>query len=293
MEVKKFLFHVKKKRFLLISLLLTCCCDDFDEINKAFNKEDILEQLELKKEIDLKKMEFLGEGCFGRTFKIKDRCLKIIKNDNISSVDNPTNNSVKPHEVTASDANLIAKVEEVSISEKIKEMKINKCQEIVNVITAGKYFFIVSKLYKGPTLEEYIDKNQYKNNQNLVLQHFLQIAEALKNLHEQKIIHMDLKSDNVIFEKEDCENLVIIDFGTAMIPDREGLKEQKGAIRNYSYNIAKDIIDEKPYNGEKYDIWCLGLILYHMVFGENLFPKYNAANIINGVFKICKKCFKR
>ena len=58
-------------------------------------------------------------------------------------------------------------------------------------------------------------------------------------------------------------------------------KEIIGSKRNYSYNVANAIINKKGYSGTKYDIWCLGLILYHMYFGEELFPKYDRTNILN------------
>lgn len=90
----------------------------------------------------------------------------------------------------------------------------------------------------------------------------------------------------MIFTDENCEKLIIIDLGTAIVEDdkNELDKEQKeiiGTKRNYSYNIAQSIIDKKGYSGKKYDIWCLGLILYHMYFGKELFPKYSFANILN------------
>ena len=90
----------------------------------------------------------------------------------------------------------------------------------------------------------------------------------------------------MIFTDENCKKLIIIDLGTARPENEENneYKEQKeiiGTKRNYSYNIAQSIIDKKGYSGKKYDIWCLGLILYHMYFGKELFPKCSFANILN------------
>lgn len=95
-----------------------------------------------------------------------------------------------------------------------------------------------------------------------------------------------MKSDNCIFAENDCNTLIIIDLGTARL-ENEGKQEYQkqqeiiGSIRNYSYNVAQAIIDKNGYSGKKYDIWCLGLILYHMYFGKELFPKYNVADIVN------------
>ena len=99
-------------------------------------------------------------------------------------------------------------------------------------------------------------------------------------------LHLYLKSDNFIFTDEDCKELIIIDLGTARVEDDKNneFKEQKeilGSKRNFSYNTAQSIINKEGYSGKKYDIWCLGLILYHMYFGKELFPKYSLANILN------------
>ena len=87
-------------------------------------------------------------------------------------------------------------------------------QKIESTYYTNNYLFIKSKFYKGPTLEKYIEKQKGYENENkieLVLKHFLQIVIALKNLHEKNYVHLDLKSDNLIFTDENCKKLIIID----------------------------------------------------------------------------------
>ena len=266
--MKKLLFFISKIFYLLGFLLISCtCCNLFDDLENDFNK--VKTELKINEDVILAESKILGEGYWGKVFKINENsCLKIIKVNN---------------------ENDIQEIKELSISTTLKDKEIEGIQKIESTYNTNNYVFIKSKFYKGPTLEKYIEeqKGYEKGNKiELVLKHFLQIVTALKNLHELNFVHLDLKSDNLIFTDEKCEKLVIIDLGTARVEDenKEALKEQKeiiGSKRNFSYNVAQSIINKEGYSGKKYDIWCLGLILYHMYFGKELFPKYSLANILN------------
>ena len=266
--MKKLLFFISKIFYLLGFLLISCtCCNLFDDLENDFNK--VKTELKINEDVILAESKILGEGYWGKVFKINENsCLKIIKVNN---------------------ENDIQEIKELSISTTLKDKEIEGIQKIESTYNTNNYVFIKSKFYKGPTLEKYIEKQKGYENENkieLVLKHFLQIVIALKNLHEKNYVHLDLKSDNLIFTDENCKKLIIIDLGTARPENEENneYKEQKeilGTKRNYSYNIAQSIIDKKGYSGKKYDIWCLGLILYHMYFGEELFPKCSFANILN------------
>lgn len=278
--MKRFLFFIRKIFYLLGFLLISCtCCNLFDDLENDFN--NVKSKLEIKEEVVLSELKILGEGHWGKVFKInKDSCLKTIKNENNLNLLGPSD---------IKNGNNIPEIKEFIISDTLKDKKIKGIQEIEKTIFSDDYIFIKSKFYKGPTLEKYIEEKKGYEKENkikLVLKDFLQIVTALKNLHELNFVHLDLKSDNLIFTDEDCKELIIIDLGTARTEDEnnELLKEQTeilGTKRNYSYNVAQSIINEKGYSGKKYDIWCLGLILYHMYFGEELFPRYNFANILN------------
>ena len=266
--MKKFLFFISKIFYLLEFLLISCsCCNLFDDLENDFNK--VKTELAINENVVLAESKILGEGYWGKVFKINENsCLKIIKVNN---------------------ENDIQEIKELSISTTLKDKEIEGIQKIESTYNTNNYVFIKSKFYKGPTLDKYIEEqNGYENGNKieLILRHFLQIVIALQNLHNSGYVHLDLKSDNLIFTDKNCKKLIIIDLGTARPENEENneYKEQKeiiGTKRNYSYNIAQSIIDKKGYSGKKYDIWCLGLILYHMYFGEELFPKYSFTNILN------------
>lgn len=273
--MKNFYFFIRKIFYLL--LISCCCCNLFDDLENNFDKTK--SDLGIDTQVVLSKLKILGEGYWGKVLKIDDNsCLKIIKK--------PIDNEHDAQEI-----------QEYIISDTLKKKRIEGIQKIEAVKCSKNYIFIKSKFYQGPTLEKYIEEQKEYETENkikLVLEHFLQIVRALKNLHDSCFVHLDLKSDNCIFTNRDCNTLVIIDLGTAR-PEKDQnsiYKKQEeiiGSIRNYSYNVAQAIIDKNGYSGKKYDIWCLGLILYHMYFGKELFPKYSFENILNAGFSFRRK----
>ena len=97
--------------------------------------------------------------------------------------------------------------------------------------------------------------------------YLIQIVNGLKYLHNNKIIHRDLKLDNLLI----TENMEIQIYGfhlsTKLKNDNEKLKMRTGS-QNY---FAPEIFHEK--NGYSYerDIWSLGVILYELIIGKKPF----------------------
>ena len=110
------------------------------------------------------------------------------------------------------------------------------------------------------------------------------MLEALKYLHDERVIHSDIKPANFILVNGVVK---IIDFGFA----RKLAPEEKYALRNYiagtkdylspetlSCYVIEDgainIEETKRRNVKIYlesDIWSLGVILYQWIYGESLY----------------------
>ena len=117
---------------------------------------------------------------------------------------------------------------------------------------------------------------------------FRQIFSGLSYLHENNIIHRDLKLENILITdieksittKEKLFNIKIIDFGTAKIFDR---KHSQYQIVGSSYYLAPEVINHS-YN-EKCDMWSAGVILYMLLCGVAPFDGKDDTEIIERIKK--------
>lgn len=90
-----------------------------------------------------------------------------------------------------------------------------------------------------------------------------QIVLACQYLHDNKIIHRDLKLGN-LFLNDDME-LKIGDFGLATKVDFEG--ERKKTLCGTPNYIAPEVLNKKGHSYEV-DVWSLGCILYTLLIGK-------------------------
>ena len=86
-----------------------------------------------------------------------------------------------------------------------------------------------------------------------------QICLALKHCHDKKIIHRDLKSQNVFLTSKNYVKLG--DFGISKV--LESTIDKANTVVGTPYYISPEIVNDKPYNFPS-DIWSLGVITYEM-----------------------------
>ena len=104
---------------------------------------------------------------------------------------------------------------------------------------------------------------------------FSQLVDTFIGIHDRQIMHRDIKPENILV-KNDNLDVCLSDFGLATRvgpwPQYESTRTgQAGTPCYYSYEIIKKI----PYD-ERVDIWCLGILLFEMLFGA--LPFSHAAN---------------
>ena len=123
---------------------------------------------------------------------------------------------------------------------------------------------------------------------------FKQLVECFIGIHSRRIMHRDIKPENILVKNEDLE-VCISDFGLATRvgpqPQYEKTRTgQAGTPGEYSYEIIRKL----PYD-ERVDIWCLGVLLFEMLFGALPFshapgdPRDYSASISSLQFSIPSK----
>ena len=166
-----------------------------------------------------------------------------------------------------------------------------------------KHYYIVMEFCNGgelsKALEKYIEKYGKPFSEEIVQHLMRQIIDAFKFMHARKIIHRDVKLDNILLNyetEEDKKNLnlmkaqvKIIDFGFSCKIDKSGLQfTALGSPINMDPIILKKLNSSSKkerqlgYN-QKADIWSLGTICYEMLIGKSAFDADDMEDLINKI----------
>ncbi len=140
---------------------------------------------------------------------------------------------------------------------------------IVNIYSAeykDGYHYIVMELAEGMTLKKYIrHAGRLKAKQAVDIA--LQIAEGLRVAHEHRIVHRDIKPQNILVTEGG--RVKVADFGIARVASGDTVSSNTmGSVRYFSPEQARG-----GYVDERSDIYSLGITMYEMVTGKVPFDK--------------------
>ena len=131
----------------------------------------------------------------------------------------------------------------------------------------GKRLNIVLDYADGGDLSNYIANTKRSRgtiSEQTVLKWFVQLCSALKYIHGRKILHRDLKTQNIFLATVSNEkdfSIKLGDFGIAKI--LQSTSECANTIIGTPYYLSPELCEDRPYN-EKSDVWALGCVLYEM-----------------------------
>ncbi|CAB4445937.1 unnamed protein product [Rhizophagus irregularis] len=112
-----------------------------------------------------------------------------------------------------------------------------------------------------------------------------QILQGLNYLHEQDIIHRDIKGANVLVDNKG--GIKISDFGISKkVEDQIMATVSRPSLQGSVFWMAPEVVKQTSYTS-KADIWSLGCLIIEMFTGEHPFPEFNQ---MQAMFKIGQSC---
>ncbi|XP_028931256.1 serine/threonine-protein kinase SIK2 [Ornithorhynchus anatinus] len=133
--------------------------------------------------------------------------------------------------------------------------------KLYQVMETKSMLYLVTEYAKNGEIFDYL-ANHGRLNEPEARRKFWQILSAVDYCHSQKIVHRDLKAENLLLDNN--MNIKIADFGFGnFFKSGEPLATWCGSPPY----AAPEVFEGQQYEGPQLDIWSMGVVLYVLVCG--------------------------
>ncbi|TPP64577.1 Serine/threonine-protein kinase MARK2 [Fasciola gigantica] len=171
----------------------------------------------------------------------------------------------------------------------------NKIFTLIRIIPT---FICLQPVLAQGELYEYLFDNG-RMTEKLAREKFRQILSAVQYCHQKRIVHRDLKTENLLLDAD--LNIKLADFGFAN-EFHEGTK--LNTFCGSPPYAAPELFRGKEYDGPEVDVWSLGVILFKLVSGALPFDGRSLSElrdrVLRGRYRIpfymsteCEKLLKK
>ncbi|KAK4181496.1 kinase-like domain-containing protein [Triangularia setosa] len=235
----------------------------------------------------------LGQGTFSRVMLATSQTYPASDNEDISPSTVPVTPDLSAHHerrslvaVKICEHGALGGASEERIEMSLKrELEIMQCirhPSLVNLkawsIEPSRAILVLS-YYPGGDLFEVASKHRELLSPSLLSRMFAELVGAISYLHDQKIVHRDIKLENVLVNLTPEELCVkTVDWATYPYPvitlgdlglSRHVQDDEKLETRCGSDDYAApEVIMGQPYDGRATDAWSLGVLLYALLEGR-------------------------
>lgn len=215
------------------------------------------------------RIEKIGEGTYGVVYKAKD-----LNNHNRIV-------AMKKIRLEAEDEGVPSTaIREISL---LKEMNDPNIVKLFNIIAEGHKVYLVFE-FLDLDLKKYMEAipSGMGLGEDMVKRFMNQLVSGVKYCHSHRILHRDLKPQNLLIDKEG--NLKLADFGLARafgVPLRTYTHE----VVTLWYRSPEILLGGKQYS-TGVDMWSVGCIFAEMCTRKALFPGDSEIDEIFKIFRL-------
>ncbi|XP_023552583.1 serine/threonine-protein kinase STY8-like isoform X1 [Cucurbita pepo subsp. pepo] len=149
--------------------------------------------------------------------------------------------------------------QEVYIMRKVRHKNV---VQFIGACTKPPNLCIVTEFMSRGSLYDFLHKQRGVFNLPSLLKVAINISRGMNYLHQNNIIHRDLKTANLLMD----ENMVVkvADFGVARVQTQSGVMTAETGTYRW---MAPEVIEHKPYD-HKVDVFSFGIALWELLTGE-------------------------
>ncbi|UXU68193.1 Stk1 family PASTA domain-containing Ser/Thr kinase [Mammaliicoccus sciuri] len=208
-------------------------------------------------------VKYLGGGGMSNVYLAKD---KILNRDVAVKVIN-----IPPYEKEKAVERFEREVQNTTI------LSHSNVVNVLDVEEDDNCYYLVMEYIEGPTLKEYLCK-EGKLSADEAIEMTLQILKGIAHAHHHRIIHRDIKPQNILMTKN--ATLKILDFGIARALSETALTETNHVMGSVQYLSPEQAKGQST--DESSDIYSIGIVLYELLTGH---PPFNGETPVSVAIK--------
>ncbi|XP_072180712.1 myosin light chain kinase, smooth muscle-like [Diadema setosum] len=240
--------------------------DDVDEEEvpdeAAFEPRDVKVRSENVKEY-YEIREELGRGKFGTVNKCVEKKTKKILAAKFIKAEKPDDKKEVEHEI-----------------EIMMVLQHPKLLQLYDAFATGNNMVMILEYVSGGELFDRVIDEEFELTEAVVVFLMRQICEGVKFMHQQKVLHLDMKPENILCVRKNSNKIKIIDFGLA----QKYTKDLKVSCGTPEF-LAPEVVSYDPVAFGT-DMWSVGVICYILLSGFSPFMGDNEGETMSNILKV-------
>lgn len=189
---------------------------------------------------------------------------------------------ILPYNLMSSSSSKKVEKHRTSVEREIVLMKLMEHPNIMRLYDVwegkGNLYLILEWVEGGELFDLIVERGCLPHAQALI--YFKQLIYGLSYCHAFSIAHRDLKPENILIHGTSSYYVKIADWGMATFQTPYAQLETSCGSPHYA---SPEVIRGEPYNGEKADVWSVGVVLYALLVGRLPFDDPDVPRLLSKV----------